>query len=104
VTAAYKSGSSMARTLESLEPGTPVFAGATCVGEVRGVYAEGAARLAEFLIVHWNARDEDVVVPTTEVESVDGEGVQLIRREADQYRDLAPFDPVRFPATMKKLR
>ena len=101
--AAYKFGSTMARTLESLDPGTPVFAGATCVGEVRAVYAEGDARLAELLIVHWNARNEEVIIPTTEVESVDGQGVQLIRREADQYRDLAPFDATRFP-TMKKLR
>ena len=101
--AAYKFGSNMARTLESLDPGTPVFAGATCVGEVRAVYAEGDARLAELLIVHWNARNEEVIIPTTEVESVDGQGVQLIRREADQYRDLAPFDATRFP-TMKKLR
>ena len=47
--AAYNSGSTMARTLESLEPGTPVYAGATRVGEVRGVYAEGDARMAELL-------------------------------------------------------
>ena len=103
MTAAYNSGSTMARTLESLEPGTPVYAGATRVGEVRAVYAEGNTRMAELLIVQWDARGEEVAIPTTEVLSVDGTGVQLIRQESDQYGDLAPFDAARFP-TMKKLK
>jgi len=103
VIAAYKSGSTMARTLESLDPGTPVFAGRTRVGDVRAVYAEGDARIAELLIVHWDAIDADVAVPTTEVASLDGDGVQLIRQEASLSPDLAPFDAARFP-TMKKLK
>jgi hypothetical protein len=93
----------MARTLESLDPGTPVYAGETRVGDVRAVYAEGNARIAELLIVHWDARGEDVAIPTTEVLSVDDNAVRLIRQESDQYSDLAPFDAVRFP-TMKKLK
>jgi hypothetical protein len=93
----------MARTLESLDPGTPVYAGQTRVGDVRAVYAEGNARIAELLVVHWDARDEDVAIPTTEVESVDDDSVVLMRRESDQYTDLAPFDAERFP-TMKKLK
>lgn len=101
--AAYKLGSTMARTLESLDPGTPVYAGATRVGEVRAVYAEANARIAELVIVHWDARGEDVAVPTTEILSVNDGGVQLIRQEADQYADLAPFDEARF-STMKKLK
>jgi hypothetical protein len=103
VIAAYKSGSTMARTLETLDPGTPVYAGSTRVGEVRAVYAEGDARAAEVLSVWWDARGEEVSVPTTEVLSVDDDAVQLIRREADQYNDLAPFDVTRFQA-MKKLK
>ena len=103
MTAAYNSGSTMARTLESLEPGTPVFAGATRVGDVRAVYAEGNARIAELLVVHWDALDEDVGIPTTEVGSIDNGSVHLIRQESDQYADLAPFDAARFP-TMKKLK
>jgi hypothetical protein len=103
VIAAYKLGSTMARTLESLDPGTPVYAGATRVGEVRAVYAEANARIAELVIVHWDARGEDVAVPTTEILSVNDGGVQLIRQEADQYADLAPFDEARF-STMKKLK
>ncbi len=103
MTAAYNSGSTMARTLESLDPGTPVFAGETRVGEVRAAYAEGDARIAELLVVQWDARGEEVAIPTTEVQSVDERGVQLMRRESDQYNDLAPFDAGRFP-TMKKLK
>jgi hypothetical protein len=34
---------------------------------------------------------------------IDDEGVHLIRTEPDQYADLAPFDPARFP-TLKKLK
>ncbi|HEX3466213.1 MAG TPA: hypothetical protein VHS78_19350 [Candidatus Elarobacter sp.] len=92
----------MARTLESLDPGTPVYAGETRVGDVRAVYAEGNARIAELLIVHWDARGEDVAIPTTEVESVD-DGVRLIRQEPDQYEDFAPWDAASFP-TMKRLK
>ena len=103
MTAAYNSGSTMARTLESLDPGTPVFAGATRVGEVRAVYAEGGTRMAELVIAYWDARAEDVMgFPATEIETIDEAGVQLIRQEPDQYADLAPFDPAGFP-TMKKL-
>ena len=102
--AAYNSGSTMARTLESLDPGTPVFAGSTRVGDVRAVYAEGDSRAAELVIVSWDARDgEDVAVPSTEILSITDGGVQLIRQESDQYADLAPFDPASFP-TMKQLK
>ena len=102
--AAYNSGSTMARTLESLDPGTPVFAGSTRVGVVRAVYTEGDARSAELVVVSWDARNGDnVAVPATEILSVDDDGVQLIRQEADQYADLAPFDPASVP-TMKQLK
>ncbi len=103
MTAAYNSGSIMARTLESLEPGTPVYAGPTRVATVTAVYAEGDARSAELVIAHWDARGDEVMIPSTEVESIDERGVNLMRREADQYADLAPFDAKRFP-TLKKLK
>ena len=99
---AYKSGSTMARTLESLDPGTPVLAGDTQVGVVSGVYAEGASRSAQLVAVRWSARDADVAVPSTEIMSIDEAGVRLIRQEADQYADLAPFDPSRFP-TLRRI-
>lgn len=103
MTAAYKSGSTMARRLETLDPGTPVYAGETRVGDVRAVYAEGNARIAEILVVHWDARGEEVAIPTTEVASVDDSSVRLIRQESDQYEDFAPWDEARFP-TMKRLK
>jgi hypothetical protein len=99
---AYNSGSTMARTLETLEPGTPVYAGATRVGTVTGVYAEGEARSAELIAVHWDARGEDVAVPATEIEEIDQSGVHLLRQESDQYADLAPFDPALF-LTLRRL-
>ena len=103
MTAAYTSGSTMARTLESLEPGTPVFAGDTRVGEVRAAYTQSGSRSVEMLVVYHDARGEEVAVPSSEIESVDDAGVQLMRQQADQYHDLAPFSPARFP-TMKPLK
>ena len=100
--AAYNSGSTMARILESLEPGTPVFVGETRVGDVRAVYAEGDARAAELLVVHWDASGDDVGVPVTEVQDLTERGVELIRREAGQEADWPPFDAARFP-TLKRL-
>ncbi len=93
----------MARTLESLEPGTPVFAGETQVGTVTGVYAEGAARAAEIVVVRWDAAGSNLGVPASEVQAIDEHGVHLMRQEPDRYDDLAPFDASRFP-TMKKLK
>ena len=52
----------MARTLETLDLGTPVFVGEVRVGDVRGLYAEGAARSVEWLVVDWESRGE-VAVP-----------------------------------------
>lgn len=93
---AYKSGSTMARTLESLHLGTPVFAGETRVGTVTGVYAEGDARSAHLIAVRWDASGDNVAVPAGEISTVDDTGVRLIRQEPDQYADLAPFDESRF--------
>ena len=103
MTAAYNSGSIMARTLESLEPGTPIFAGPTRVATVTAVYAEGDTRSADLLVAHWDALAADVMIPSAEVQSIDERGVHLMRQESDQYADLAPFDEKRFP-TLKKLK
>jgi hypothetical protein len=99
---AYFDRSAMARTLETLTVGTPVYAGETRVGDVRGVYAEGNARAAELVVVHWDETDTDLAIPTTEIESVDDDRVALIRNEPDQYEDFAPFDAARFP-TLRKI-
>jgi hypothetical protein len=103
VIAAYNSGSIMARTLESLEPGTPLLAGPTRVGTVAGVYTDGDSRAAELIVAHWDALDGEVVIPAAEIERISERGVHLMRQEADQYADLAPFDAARFP-TLRKLK
>jgi hypothetical protein len=92
----------MARTLETLEPGTPIYAGAQRVGVVRALYAEGDSRAVDVVVAHWDARSEDVVIPAFEIENVSDDRVELLRQEADQYADLAPFDAAHFP-TMKLL-
>lgn len=80
-----------------------MFAGRTRVGDVRGIYAEGDARSVEVVVVRWDARGEDVVVPSSEVQDVEDAGVMLMRQEPDQYGDLAPFEDGRFP-TLRRLK
>ncbi len=87
----------MAYTLETLQPGTPVFVGDIRVGEVRALYTAGNSRQAELLVVYWTGRNEDVAVPATEVATVDDAGVRLIAHEETAYETLASFDPARFP-------
>ena len=91
----------MARTLETLDLGTPVFCGEVRVGDVRALYAEGAARAVEWVVVNWLARG-DVGVPAIEVGSVDERGVTLIQADPRQYDGLPSFDVERFP-TVRKL-
>ncbi len=96
---AYVNRSTMAHTLETLTPGTPVFCGDTHVGDVLALYSEGHSRLPALIVVHWTygGRTDDVAVPTDEVESVSDRGVELMQLEPEQYANLATFDPARFP-------
>jgi hypothetical protein len=91
----------MARTLETLALGTPVFCGETRVGDVRGLYTEGSSRAVEWVIVNWAARGE-VAVPAIEIGSVDDHGVTLIQAEPREYDGLPAFNEQRFP-TVRKL-
>jgi hypothetical protein len=87
----------MARTLESLEPGTPVFCGDTRVGEVHALYSEGTSRAVEWVVVRWTTGNRDVAVPANEVEAVNDGGVQLMHSEERFYAELTTFDEARFP-------
>jgi len=91
----------MARTLETLDLGTPVYCGDTRVGDVRGLYAEGSARSVEWVIVDWVSRGR-VAVPAIEIGSVDDHGVTLIQQEPREYDGLPVFTEERFP-TVRKL-
>jgi hypothetical protein len=90
----------MARTLETLDPGTAVFCGERRVGAVSGIYAEGNARSVEWLIVAWDERG-DLAVPATEVEDVDDDGVTLMHSDPKFYDDLMNFSEERFPTVHK---
>ena len=94
---AYSFRSMTAHTLESLKPGTPVYAGETHVADLRAVYAFEGTRQAELLVLHWLDRNEDVALSANEVESVDDRGVQLINSDPHTYATLLTFDPARFP-------
>jgi hypothetical protein len=91
----------MARTLETLDLGTPVFCGETRVGEVCGLYAEGSARAVEWVVVDWLARG-NVAVPAIDIGSVDERGVTLIQQNPHDYEGLPAFSEDRFP-TVRKL-
>jgi hypothetical protein len=91
----------MARTLETLDLGTPVFCGEERVGDVRGLYAEGSARAVEWVVVNWVSRG-DVAVPAIEIGSLDDRGVTLIQANPRDYDGLPAFNEERFP-TVRKL-
>ena len=91
----------MARTLETLDLGTPVFCGDTRVGSVRGLYAEGAARSVEWVVVAWNGRG-DVAIPAIDVANVDEHGVTLLQTDPHSYDGTPAFEESRFP-TVRKL-
>ncbi|GAC1504433.1 MAG: hypothetical protein NVS1B14_10250 [Vulcanimicrobiaceae bacterium] len=92
----------MRKRLEELDPGTPVLVGDTVVGEVRGVYATGEAALAEYLDVFWTARDSDVLVPTSEVLSIEENGI-LLQGPLLSYDELPKFTMQSHP-TVRRLR
>jgi hypothetical protein len=93
----------MALLLEDIEPGTPVYLNDDLVGSVRGVYAEGAARLAEYLLVAWTDRNVEVLVPTKEVASLEAKGVILMGEDPEAYRVIPPFNEANYP-TIRRLR
>ena len=90
----------MARTLETLDLGTPVYCGETHVAEVRALYAEGTARSVEMLVVRWGSRG-DVALPAAEVESVEERGVILMHADPNFYADLAEFNEAKYPTVHK---
>jgi hypothetical protein len=93
----------MARLLEDLEVGTPVYLGDDRVGEVRGVYAEGAARLAEYLAIFWSKRATEVLIPTNDVAAIEEKGVILMGDDARAYADRPSFDEASYP-TIRKIK
>lgn len=83
----------MPRLLEDLQPGTPVRDNAnTQVGEVRGVYAYGDTRSAEYVLVYWTARGEEALIPVDEAMNVTEDGM-ILRQTGPAYEDRPAFDP-----------
>jgi hypothetical protein len=93
----------MARLLEDIELGTPVYLGESRIGSVRGVYAEGDARLAEYIAVQWTSRAVDVLIPTKDVMSLDEKGVVLMGEDPRTYASMPAFDESVHP-TIRKIR
>jgi hypothetical protein len=91
----------MARTLETLDLGTPVFCAETRVGTVRGLYAEGTSRAVEWVVVSWDGRG-DVAIPAIDVGGIDEHGVTLLQTDPRSYDGLPEFEESRFP-TVRKL-
>ncbi|GAC1658027.1 MAG: hypothetical protein NVS9B12_10370 [Vulcanimicrobiaceae bacterium] len=82
----------MSKLLEEIEPGTHVFVGDERVGEVRGVYCVGESKLAEYLHVFWSSLQDGLLVPTSEVRTIESRGV-VLQGPLDAYGDFARFDP-----------
>ncbi|HTX03710.1 MAG TPA: hypothetical protein VMD07_08510 [Candidatus Acidoferrales bacterium] len=89
----------MARRLETLEVGTPVFCGEKRVGTVDGVYAEGTAEVAEYMVVRWESRDNTpVLIATKDVETLEGRGVTLIGDDPQQYTTAPKYEDKLYPS------
>lgn len=83
----------MPRLLEDLEPGTPVReSNGTQIGEVRGVYASGDTRSAQYVLVYWTQRGEEALIPVDEAMNLSDDGMTL-RQSAAWYADRPAFDP-----------
>lgn len=89
----------MARRLETLQPGTPVFCGEKRVGSVDGVYAEGTSEVAEYMVVRWESRDNTpVLIATKDVETLEGRGVTLIGDDPQQYVTAPKYEDKLYPS------
>lgn len=89
----------MARRLETLDPGTPVFCGETRVGTVDGVYAEGSAEVAEYLVVRWESRsDMPVLIATKDVQTLEDRGVTLMGDDPQQYTTAPKYEDKLYPS------
>lgn len=83
----------MPRLLENLQPGTAVLgANGQAIGEVRGVYASGESRGAQYLLVNWTSRGEEALLKVDEVSTITEQGV-VLRSNASTYEDLPSFQP-----------
>jgi hypothetical protein len=87
----------MPRLLADLRAGTPVLdnSGAQ-IGEVRSVYGSGDAQSVEYILVFWNARGEEALIPADEAMRIDDDGVTL-RQSGEAYNDRPAFDPAANP-------
>ncbi|MGH7714581.1 MAG: hypothetical protein ACREML_01170 [Vulcanimicrobiaceae bacterium] len=94
----------MARRLETLDPGTPVFCGEKRVGAVDGVYAEGNAEVAEYMVVRWESRDNTpVLIATKDVETLESRGVTLIGDDPQQYVTAPKYEEKLYPS-LRRIR
>jgi len=80
----------MSKRLEELEPGTPAYGGEQHIGEVRGGYAVGESKLAEYLNILWDSRQSEVLVPTSEVLDIEDRGV-VLQGPIESYSGLPSF-------------
>jgi hypothetical protein len=81
----------MAKRLEDLQPGTPVWTGEQRLGEVRDVYAEGDSRLPEYLAVQLDSRKAEILIPTRDVATLQDRGVVLVHSDPSQYDAVVTF-------------
>jgi hypothetical protein len=68
-----------------------VWSGERRIGVVRGVYAEGASRLPEYLSVHLDEPGREILIPTHDVATLQERGVMLVSSDPTQYEAFVTF-------------
>lgn len=76
-----------------------MYCGETRVGSIDGVFAEGTAAMAEYIVVRWDSRQGmPVLVATKDVQMLDERGVTLIGDEPGQYITAPRYEEKSYPS------
>ncbi|MGH7661718.1 MAG: hypothetical protein ACRENA_12495, partial [Vulcanimicrobiaceae bacterium] len=74
------------------------------VGSVDGVYAEGNADVAEYLVVRWDSRDGmPVLIATKDVQTIEDRGVTLMGDDTGSYVTAPRYEEKSYP-TLRRIR
>ena len=81
-----------------------MFCGQKRVGSVDGVYAEGNADVAEYLVVRWDSRDgTPVLIATKDVQTIEERGVTLMSEDTAAFVTAPRYEEKSYP-NLRRIR